>query len=665
MKRNGEGHYRLALAVVAMVVFVPLVQWVRAQGGKTPVHLTTDWSNRHMIFSQPSNLLQALALSNDARFGHQWLRQNPGILLPKGQGPVSDSLATPVGNPSLEEILQNRGVKGPGGPGGPLGPKTTPEPLRADWGVSLLAGGTNGAEMFPAKFEFDVSAPVTASNCTSDYVVYNTSLAGSGAEASIIAFNELYSTQGVIGGLCDQNGPSVYWSYDTGTGKVLTSPVISGDGTKVAYVESAGTGAILHILQFKAGEGSSISTPHGAPATLVGAWSSCAAGTSCIANLTFSGGAADTNSSPYYNYSTDSLYVGDNAGKLHKFTGVFLGTPTEAASWPVTVHSGTILSSPVMDSGSGNIFVGDASGRLSYVVDATHTLGGTTIQVGGAGGGGAIVDAPLVDGTVGKVYAVNGSETNNNGTLVQASTSLATITTVIIGGGRSGSNIHMGAFDHAYLTSAGGTGTLYMCGKDPGHFDRPAIFHLTVTSGTLSSTLNTALVGFTSASGEACSPLTEVYNPDATGGADEWIFFSVGNNSNHTGFGGASPDSLPAASPCSTGTGSRAGCLISINVTTLTSVAAWDTFAAANGPVTATVSLPAGPATGPGGANIDSTSGIIVDNVAAPGTPANQVSSIYFSLTSNSVTGPNSGLPECNGTTGVGCAAKLTQAALQ
>jgi len=36
-------------------------------------------------------------------------------------------------------------------------------------------------------------------------------------------------------------------------------------------------------------------------------------------------GDTDTNSSPYYDAVYDAIYVGDNSGVLHKFTGVFLG----------------------------------------------------------------------------------------------------------------------------------------------------------------------------------------------------------------------------------------------------------------------------------------------------------------------------------------------------
>ena len=86
-------------------------------------------------------------------------------------------------------------------------------------------------------------------------------LTGGVGRGNIVAFNQLYSTQGSVGGLCNQNGPSVYWSYFTGTGAALTSVVLSGDGTKVAFVENTAGGATLRILKWKAGEGTAAGAP--------------------------------------------------------------------------------------------------------------------------------------------------------------------------------------------------------------------------------------------------------------------------------------------------------------------------------------------------------------------------------------------------------------------
>jgi hypothetical protein len=80
----------------------------------------------------------------------------------------------------------------------------------------------------------------------------------------------------------------------------------------------------------------------------------------------------------------------------------------------------------------------------------------------------------------------------------------------------------------------------------------------------------------------------------------------------------------------------------------LTALASWP-------PVTVTQGyrLPTAPA------NQGSTSGIIIDNVANTAS-FQQASSLYFSFLNNAVAGAT-----CNGATGVGCAVKLTQSALQ
>src|SRR6202011_64742 len=55
------------------------------------------------------------------------------------------------------------------------GPTIASVKAPGDWGASMLAGGTAGAGMFPAKFTFDINA---TPSCAKDFVVFNTSLAG-------------------------------------------------------------------------------------------------------------------------------------------------------------------------------------------------------------------------------------------------------------------------------------------------------------------------------------------------------------------------------------------------------------------------------------------------------------------------------------------------------
>ena len=122
------------------------------------------------------------------------------------------------------------------------------------WNPSPLggAGGSNavGAGQYPAKYSFsDSSEGLCADQTTPDYVVYNTGVAGGSTQANIIAYDNIYSG-------CPTASvpvPNVYWSYHTGPGSVVTSSVLSLDGTKVAFIESpAGGAAILRILAMDA-----------------------------------------------------------------------------------------------------------------------------------------------------------------------------------------------------------------------------------------------------------------------------------------------------------------------------------------------------------------------------------------------------------------------------
>ncbi len=285
----------------------------------------------------------------------------------------------------------------------------------------------------------------------------------------------------------------------------MTSVILSGDGSKVAFVENTSVGAVLRILKWKAGEGTSATSPSNVGQDISGSpWTNCPGATSCIESIALNGGAADTNSSPFYNYGYDIMYIGDDNGVLHKFTGVFDGAPTEvtAGGWPITVDSGAILTSPVYDSVSGNIFVGDSNGFLSYVLETGSTTGacasgsipclGTPSQlvnilnnpltVGGVAFSPTITDAPIVDGVEGTVLAFsNNDSSKNSGAVFQTNTALTTLASFSLGGTGAAAlpsalPIYAGAFDNAYLTSTIPTlvGHMYVCGRDPGDTDKPA-----------------------------------------------------------------------------------------------------------------------------------------------------------------------------------------------
>jgi hypothetical protein len=67
------------VSVCTLVVALFLLSWgkkTRAAEGHTPVHLTSDWSNRHMVYSTPSSIGQALKMQAEPRYIHQWMRRN-------------------------------------------------------------------------------------------------------------------------------------------------------------------------------------------------------------------------------------------------------------------------------------------------------------------------------------------------------------------------------------------------------------------------------------------------------------------------------------------------------------------------------------------------------------------------------------------------------------
>lgn len=176
-------------------------------------------------------------------------------------------------------------------------------------------------------------------------------LSGGTNAATIMAFDNLYTTT------CASDGtiPAAYWSYNTG-GTEHTSPVVSQTGDEVAFVQSVSGVANLVVLQYAPGNG------HLGAAQLTTSsptYPSCTA--PCMISLPFSGGADDTNSSPFVEQG--SLYVGDNAGKLHKFINIFNGGTPGRGSQSVADHSEHSCS---QQPGCGSEYLQDLCGRRPH-----------------------------------------------------------------------------------------------------------------------------------------------------------------------------------------------------------------------------------------------------------------------------------------------------------
>jgi len=593
---------QILLGLIAFTFFL-LVRITHA--GYEPVPLVTDWSHRHLVFSPPQDLMHLFRLSGNVRYMQQWERRNARKV-------------EPIGNRWIHH---------------------EPHALHGDWSMNMGSGATVGVANYPAKFSFNTGTANCGNATQPDFVVYNTSVAGSSSQATIVAFDNLYSG-------CTGTVPSTYWAYNTGTtGAVVTSPVLSADGTQVAFIQSTGGAANLVLLKWAASAGTLT-----APVTLtsVGTSSYRACTAPCMVTIAFGNGAINTESSPFYDYApgSDSLYVGDSTGYLHKFTGVFNGTPGEAGSpWPVQAATAP-LTSPIYDQGSGYVFVNasfqysdDSGGRL-HGICATATCGtvGSTVSsailgpvtsgsscTSGTSGDAAnlYMDAPVVDSTNETIYVVLGNDGDDNSALFQfksSSISNSCGTKVTLGtGSTTGVPIYAGSFDNLYYT--GSAGHMYICGNIGGD---PTLYQISVAAnGTMTAGAATAGPVLTTAT-TTCGSVVEFYNPNASGGATDWIFTSVQANAQ-------------SASPISCPNTTYTGCIMSFNVTS----------GAAISGTTATV----GHMTVSGGA-----SGVGVDNTVGSGTLAG-ASQVYFTPLKNQTCTTSGG-------TG-GCAIQASQSALQ
>lgn len=529
-----------------------------------PIGVPQDWTHHHVVFggAPPAPDTKA-ALASEPRYLHQKLRQAAAL---------------------KQKPAKFHGNK-----------------HKVDWSVNLggsaafLAPGT-----YPAKYTFDINA---SPSCASDFAVFALNVAGSGTQATIVAYNNLYT--GTPAGLCAGTAPTVLWAYNTGTA-INTSPVLSLNGKKVAWIANANP-PVLHVLTIGtgAGNGAAVNSP-AVPGV----------GNNAVDTTVTFGSVGDTRSSLFVDYTNDVGYAASNDGNIHKFTGIFAGTPAEVlgGGWPVLNADGAnrVLTSIIYDSVSRNLFYGTDLGTFGYIRETGSTRGvcltGSPPCRGlftyNVGVGNPVIDAPLLDVVAQNVFVFVGNDGTGHARVQQTDTQLsssgpsATL-------GLNGANLYAGTFDNNYYI-APSSGFLYTCGYAPGAAT-PTLYRIGFNAA---AAMNTATDGSSlllSNTASQCSPVTEVFNAPTL---KDWLFVSVTGGCVGTGGGGA-------------------GCVNSLNVTSSFPGAVTQARPAAGG-----------------------TSGIVVDNISTLG----QASSIYFSTQANGTCG--------DGGSGTGCAVKMTQSGL-
>ena len=547
--------------------------WALAQIPGGHIGIVRDWSHRHVIFTNGGSAMTQAAEMRDARLLHDWVYRN-SMLLRADRGRDW----RPFPHPG------NRGDS------------------HVDWAMSL--GGTAGMAVgeTPAKYNFNINA---TPSCANDFVVYTVNAApGAGSQANLVAFNNLYT--GTSSTSCGTlTKPTFLFSYAVGSNPSYLSPVISLDASKIALVTGASP-ATLYVVKWVANQGTNATTGAVAPGSGGSTVSSVAFTSTGVTNCAAST-AADSNSSPFIDYTNDLAYIGADNGRLYRIKGIFNGTPT--LDYCVTVAAGSVLSSPVYDSVSGKVFVSDGKSVYAYTPGATSFTAAGSIQV--AGTANSVVLSPIVDSTNGFVYVFSSTNTANSSSIVsQMPVSLASHVDAAIGPNTTGYVLD-GAFDNAFYETGPSAGTLYACGTQTGAATKPALYAIRFgTNGVMNATpamSNNKNISTAANPASTCSPLTEFFD-----GTNDRLFVGTGANAATTG----------------------------ANLVTMWNI---------NSRITSATATPAATATN----ELGGTTGFTIDNSSA----LPQASSIYFGTLATG-TGASCGA-------NLYCAVKLTQGALQ
>jgi hypothetical protein len=503
--------YTVAFAVLVALAAMLLSRFphaaLRAEE-RTPgrIGLPMDWSTRHLIFTNGGSPENAVAAARDPRSWMHWAMRSSYLFPPDG-----------IRLPAMPAKKR----------------------MHADWAMPLGTTGGMPLGETPAKYSFNITG---TPSCTNDFVVYTIAAAPSATQANIIAFNNLYT--GTASSSCpngpqkppttDLTQPTVMWSYEVGTGAVNLSPVLSMDGTKVAFVESA-THAMFDVLTWASGQGTSATAPvvpgSGSSVVRLDYTNTTTAG--CTANA-----STDADSSAYVDYINDAAYVGADNGELYRITGVFRGTPT--LDYCITVTAGASLTSPVYNSVNNTVYVSDGHSVFAYTAGATgFTLVKSIAVADTAVAGNPIILSPIVDSTNGFVYVFSSADATNAHSIVsQMNLALTSQVNVDIGLPLSSNVGYMmdGDFDNAYFTAGptSGAGTLYACGTEATNSSKPSLYALSFSSpnGTINTTpamsdnrnINTGTPN------GSCSPLLDFFD-----GTTDRLFVGAGSDTGTTG----------------------------------------------------------------------------------------------------------------------------------
>lgn len=490
-----------------------------------------DWSTSHVIYTRNASIEDMMKVRDDPRFLNNTLLHYMRERRSWTQASASAASTTVLNNEGLSSAdAQAQELQG----SGQIFDISAPPPsknTKVDWAVSL--GPTSGMAFgeSPAKYTFNPSAPPSCS----DFVVFTIGADGAvGSQANLIGLTNLY-TNAAGTGYCPGTGPKWLFSYAIGTGLSDLSPVLSLDGTKVAWLENrGGNTAYLHVTTFVAGQGTNATT--GAVAVGAGGSSDIALSytnatvTGCTAKLETNG-----DSDLYVDYASGNAFVGADNGNLYHVKGIFSGNPTLDFCIPVnTAVAANAMSGAVYDALLNEVFITDSKTIYAYTVGATSfTLAASYVY--GNGSPNDTGPGPLLDAFNGYIYLFTTHDKNGNTSMVQLPTSLASAVFVTLGPASTNDYLFYGTPDNNYYTygPTNAKATIYSCGTDSTTTTAQDLFAIGFLSTGLANTTPVMPANKNvNPGGKAgyCSPITEFYD-----GSTDRIFVGVGDNTATTG----------------------------------------------------------------------------------------------------------------------------------
>ncbi len=519
-----------------------------------------DWSNRHVIYTRNGSIAQMMLLRDDPRFIDSLYRHYSqehrkdlaaavGLNLAEANEDEAEEPDWDIGanEDHLDQGFQPFAIWDPMHPSSRARNKHS----KVDWSVSLgPTGGTSYGET-PAIYTANYSSP----SCSADFAVYTINAAPTvGKQANLMGLINLYSDSAGAG-FCSGTAPTFLFSYAIGTGGSALSPVLSYDGTKVAWIENrTANTSYLHVTKWVANQGATATAPVAVTGTFSnGACSPAAA--SCDFSVEYTAftypgcgtayTAGNSHSDLYVDYSSDTGFISANNGLLYHISNIFSSTANPVVDFCIPVNltfEGTpsgAMSGPVYDPILNEVFVTDSEKIYAYSVNTSATTpnfaaASTPSYTFGNSGSNynyPTGPGPLLDMFNGYLYVFSTYDAAGKTSVTQIPTSLASGSAVELGPKNTNADalLFYGAFDNNYYNFGpkSSLSTLYSCGTDQTNTSWQDLFSISfnASTGVVNPTPAMSYNTNVNPSGVPglCSPITEFYD-----GTNDRIFVGMG-----------------------------------------------------------------------------------------------------------------------------------------